>query len=166
MRHVASASAGSLARDVARCAKQEDLSKRQACKYEAKTRAKFEKRKRTSCIGALEGRLRKVRSAKARKKVLSAPCLVPLARFDPFTVKRGEVELKLKVPPAYRPSHIGMTVQEVRKMTPQERERARKRMEDRDKPLFPYVAFGSKDGGIVPIDDAKFLHRVKPRRRG
>lgn len=99
-------------------------------------------------------------------KALRARCLVPLARFDPFTVKRGQVELKLKVPPAYGPTHVGLTVQEVRKMTRSERSRARDAMVDKDKPLFPYVGFGPKDGGIVAIKDANFLHKPKrkPRR--
>jgi hypothetical protein len=159
------ASAG-LKGDRKRCAKEEDKAKRQACGYEVKTRAKFEKSKKRSCVNVLSKRLRAARAGQKRavRKALNAPCLVPLARFDPFTVKRGEVELKLKVPSAYSPSQIGMTVQEVRKMSAEERAQARADQEDKDKPLFPYVPFGPKAGTIVSISDAETLHQRKPRR--
>jgi hypothetical protein len=159
-----------LAGDRKRCEQEEDASKKQACRYEVKTRGKFEKQKKRSCVSILSNRLRRARSGQTRviRKALNAPCLVPLAKFDPFTVKRGQVELKLKVPTAYSPSQIGMTVQEVRKMTAEERTAAREDMKDPDKPLFPYVGFGRKAGTIVGIADADQLHHQKPggRARG
>lgn len=166
-RLAARASSG-LKRDLKRCNQQEERAKRQSCRYEVRARTRFERQKKERCAETLATRLRRARGGRSDglvKKALTAPCLVPLAKFDPFTVKRAQVELKLKVPPAYGPSHVGVTVQEVRKMTATERARERRRMEDKDKPLFPYVGFGPKDGGIAVIADAGRLHRPKPRPR-
>ena len=163
---VVSVASRQAATDRKRCKQEDDASKKDACLYEVRARARFEKRRRGTCSKTLVTRLRRARGDRnaGARKALKAPCLVPLARFDPFTVRRGRVELKLKVPSSYAPSHTGMTVQEVRKMTARERSRARERMEDKDKPLFPYIGFGPKDGAIAPIADARRLHRVKPRR--
>jgi type I phosphodiesterase/nucleotide pyrophosphatase len=53
---------------------------------------------------------RQIRSKGGRKK------LKTIAQFDPFTLKRGPVKMKLKVPPQFKPTHIGIVVQEAKKI--------------------------------------------------
>jgi hypothetical protein len=69
--------------------------------------------------------------------------LKALARFKPFVVKRGPVKLKLKIPRQFRPTHLGVAVQEV---------------EGAGRVKRPV---GSPGGGIAAIADAKRLHARK-----
>jgi hypothetical protein len=73
--------------------------------------------------------------------------LFAIARFKPFLVKRGPVELKLRIPSQFRPTHLGVSVREVQDGAPT----------------------GRPGGGIAQIADATRLHTVKkgrtPRRR-
>ena len=69
--------------------------------------------------------------------------LYAIARFKPFPVRRGPVELKLRIPSQFRPTHLGVSVREVRDGAPA----------------------GEPGGGIARIADANRLHRVKRGRR-
>ena len=82
--------------------------------------------------------------------------LVTLARFSPFTVKRGPgVELRFAVPPKYKPTNIGVLVQEAEKVSKENRKEG--------EPDFQGV--GPQDGGIVSIKDASRLHKRVGRKR-
>lgn len=95
------------------------------------------------------------------------PCRVEtLARFAPFTLKRGNVSLKLKVPKLYKPTHIGIVVQEV-KRTRSAKVSSRKAgssgSED-SKPVKAFQGIGQKGGGILSVRDGKQLHTRKSAR--
>lgn len=62
-----------------------------------------------------------------------------LAKFKPFTVKRGAVKLKLRVPPKFAPTHVGISVRELASGQPT----------------------GPMAGTVVSVADARYLHRVK-----
>ena len=74
--------------------------------------------------------------------------LKSVARFKPFVVKRGPVRLRLKIPPQFRPTHLGVLAQEVRSEGPGVK-----------RPV------GRPGGGIAAIADARHLHRRKAAGR-
>ncbi|MFL5894633.1 MAG: alkaline phosphatase family protein [Thermoleophilaceae bacterium] len=78
--------------------------------------------------------------------------LKAIARFKPFTVQRGHVKLKLKVPDQFKPSYVGVTVQEAKKV-------ARARSADTQQANF--AGIGPMGGGVFAIADAKRLHARK-----
>jgi hypothetical protein len=90
----------------------------------------------------------------------SAPCpLTGLARFKPFKLDRGHVDLRLRIPPGYKPTHVGVTVQEVaaKVLTPAQQAGCKK-----SESLFcMYEPVGTAEGGIVKIVGAGNLHKVK-----
>jgi hypothetical protein len=81
--------------------------------------------------------------------------LKAIAKFKPFTVKRGHVVLKLKVPDQFQPTFVGISVQEAKQV-------ARARTADAKQPNF--MGLGPKGGGIFSIVDARRLHTRKGRR--
>ena len=95
----------------------------------------------TSVVSAAAGRVR----------------LKTVVRFQPFTVQRGHVDLKLLVPDQFSPDHVGIVVQEAKKV------KVRKSKKGRATPGFQ--GFGPKEGGVFAIDDAKRLHDVKGGKR-
>jgi hypothetical protein len=97
--------------------------------------------------------------------------LKAIARFDPFVVKRGHVTMRLKVPPLFKPSYVGVTVREIATSGSRRRRvggvacsslKTLKRV--------PFRCTGPSSGAILPIADAVHLHKPKvggpaPRRR-
>jgi Type I phosphodiesterase / nucleotide pyrophosphatase len=87
----------------------------------------------------------KRRGGPGRRARLSA-----IARFKPFSVKRGPVRLRLRIPSRFRPTHLGVSVQQI-----ETTESGEKR------------AVGRPGGGIAQIADARRLHTRKgASRRG
>jgi hypothetical protein len=78
--------------------------------------------------------------------------MVAIARFKPFTVKRGPVKLRLQVPDQFAPTHLGLVVQEVKAI--------RATTAANGKPASVLKPIGAKGGGIVQIGDAPLLHRT------
>ena len=74
--------------------------------------------------------------------------LYAIARFKPFVVKRGPVQLKLRIPSQFRPTHLGLSVREVEVQA--------------DGGTTPV---GRAGGGIAKITDAGRLHTIKKGRR-
>jgi hypothetical protein len=89
----------------------------------------------------------------------SAGCpLKGLARFNPFKLDRGHVDLRLLLK-TYRPTHVGVSVQEI---SPFEPDPVTAAACQRTGNFFCfYNKVGSADGGIVRILDAKRLYSVK-----
>jgi hypothetical protein len=80
--------------------------------------------------------------------------LKAMVHFKPFAVTRGpKVKLRLKVPPQYHPTHVGIVVQEV----PSDKKA--------DKKSGTLEGDGPKDGSIVEIKDYQSLHKHKPAGR-
>ncbi|HEX2085125.1 MAG TPA: alkaline phosphatase family protein [Solirubrobacteraceae bacterium] len=73
--------------------------------------------------------------------------LSAIARFKPFVVNRGPVRLRLRIPSRFRPTHLGVSVQEVASEDPAAQ------------PL------GRPGGGIAQIADARRLHTRKGASR-
>jgi type I phosphodiesterase/nucleotide pyrophosphatase len=73
--------------------------------------------------------------------------LKSIARFKPFAVKRGPVRLRLKIPPQFHPTHLGLLVQEVKSEGPRVK-----------RPV------GKPGGGIAAIAGAGRLHARKAGR--
>jgi hypothetical protein len=98
----------------------------------------------------------------ARAHAAAAPPRPPLsaiARFKPFALKRGHVLLRLRIPDLYKPTHVGIFVQEARKLSvPQ--------VGPDGQPGPTFEPFGPAAGDIVEIADAAHLHAVKPGGRG
>ena len=93
-------------------------------------------------------------SAGARRVVVKT-----LASFDPFAIKRAKnAKLRLKVPTVFKPTHVGVIVQQARKLRPSEAAAAKRKKE----PLFK--AYGARIGGIYRIKNAGRLHTVAPKR--
>ncbi|HEV2813186.1 MAG TPA: alkaline phosphatase family protein [Solirubrobacteraceae bacterium] len=82
------------------------------------------------------------RARGSRRSRLSA-----IARFKPFTVKRGPVRLRLRIPKRFRPTHLGVSVQQVETVEGQTR------------------TVGKPGGGIAQIADARRLHLRKGATR-
>lgn len=88
---------------------------------------------------------KKSRKAKASGRKRARPAaskrtkLRALAKFKPFTIKRGPAKLKLKIPPKFSPTHVGVTVRE----------------------LVAGQPAGPVAGTVLAVADAKHLHRVK-----
>lgn len=107
-------------------------------------------------------RVRRVRARRLKRLIERESSRAPRsqlearARFKPFTVERGHVTLKLKIPRRFEPTHIGVTVQEAR-LLPKDSRR------EKDEPGFE--GFGDKGGGIVGIRNASRLHTVKGGER-
>jgi len=84
--------------------------------------------------------------------------LKAIAKFKPFTVQRGHVSLKLKVPPQFRPQFVGIAVQEARTVG--------SRPASGTAAATPnFLRLGPKAGGILRIADARRLHTRKQRAR-
>jgi hypothetical protein len=83
-----------------------------------------------------------------------------LASFAPFSIKRAKgANLKLKVPRVFKPTHVGVVVQQARKLSGREAAAARRAK----KPLFK--AYGARVGGIYRVKNANRLHTKAPKRR-
>jgi hypothetical protein len=91
--------------------------------------------------------------------------LKAIARFDPFVVKRGHVVIRMKVPPLFSPTYIGVTVQEITRS--KKKGSASQVPCTKVKPQKPlrFMCLGPKRGVIAPIADANRLHKRKPGRR-
>jgi Type I phosphodiesterase / nucleotide pyrophosphatase len=101
------------------------------------------------CLPAPTSHPRAGKAAAAARPPLSA-----IARFNPFLLKRGHVVLTLKIPDLYRPTHVGLFVQEARKFdVPQ--------VGPDGKPGLNFVGFGPAAGTIVSVIDGIRLHAVK-----
>jgi hypothetical protein len=91
--------------------------------------------------------------------------LKSIARFDPFVVKRGHVVMRFKVPAQFKPNYIGVTVREVARA-------GNRRLRTGEpcttlhtfKPV-PFRCTGPSGGQILPIADARRLHKRKPGGR-
>jgi hypothetical protein len=95
-------------------------------------------------------------TAASAHKAAARPPLNAIARFNPFALKRGHVVLKLKIPPLYRPTHIGMFLQEARRVVPS--------VKPDGSPGLSFEAFGPAAGKIVAIIDGGRLHETKAAR--
>jgi hypothetical protein len=84
--------------------------------------------------------------------------LVAIARFKPFTIKRGPAKLRLRVPDQFAPQYIGVSVQQVVTVG-RTGAAATGNAKTVEKPIGP------KAGGIAAIGDAKWLHQRKRGRR-
>jgi hypothetical protein len=109
---------------------------------------------------------RKVRAA-GKSRAARVTHLKAIARFDPFAVKRGHVVMRLKIPPVFKPTYIGLTVQEITRARGASNER-RAVPCTKIKPKKPlrFMCAGPKAGRIPKIIDAGRLHQRKPRRGG
>jgi Type I phosphodiesterase / nucleotide pyrophosphatase len=108
------------------------------------------------------------RGRRAARSTAATVRLQAIARFDPFIVRRGHVVIRLKVPPLFSPTYIGMTVQQVA------RNGAASGASARGPGLVPctrvrpqrplrFMCVGPTAGVIAPIQDATRLHQ---RKRG
>jgi hypothetical protein len=100
--------------------------------------------------------LRPAAKAASAGKASARPPLNAIARFNPFALKRGHVVLKLKIPPLYKPTHIGVFVQEARRVVPS--------VKPDGSAGLSFEAFGPAAGKIVPIGEATHLHDATPGR--
>lgn len=98
--------------------------------------------------------------------------LKAIARFDPFVVKRGHVTMRLKIPPQFRPTYVGVTVREVARTASGRRQLAGGAPCTRLRTFRPvrFRCTGPTAGSILSIRDAGRLHKPKvggraPRRR-
>lgn len=103
---------------------------------------------------------RQSRSAARSSRVVR---LKPIARFDPFVVSRGHVTMRLKVPPLFKPTYVGLTVRQIAHL-PNGRRRLSgaqpcTRLKTRLKVKFRCV--GATRGAILRIVDAGYLHKRK-----
>jgi hypothetical protein len=89
--------------------------------------------------------------------------LKPIARFDPFVVKRGHVTMRLKVPKLFKPTYVGMTVRQVVRPRGAAGAQACTRLKTQ-KPVR-FSCTGPSAGRIVRIADARYLHKRKPGGR-
>jgi hypothetical protein len=71
--------------------------------------------------------------------------LSAIARFKPFVVRRGPVRLRLRIPKRFRPTHLGVSVQQVESEAGGQ-------------------TIGRPGGGIAQIADARRLHHKKGAR--
>jgi type I phosphodiesterase/nucleotide pyrophosphatase len=89
--------------------------------------------------------------------------LKPIARFDPFVVKRGHVTMRLKVPPLFKPTYVGIHVREIARTASGRRllsgGQPCTKLKTR-KPV-PFRCTGPTRGVILPIADAGRLHKQK-----
>jgi hypothetical protein len=93
----------------------------------------------------------------------SASCpLTGIARFKPFKLDRGHIDLRLRIPKAYKPTHVGVTVQEV-VANVLDATTARQCQTSGNFFCF-YSKVGVPDGGIVRLGDARTLHKVKGQK--
>jgi hypothetical protein len=91
-----------------------------------------------------------------------------LAKFPPFTITRGPVDLLFGIPKHFSgirtPTHVGISVQELRLLNPGHRSGCLKdpsRMVGPRTSRHPYCLFepiGQRTGNIVPIQDFNRLH--------
>ncbi|MGH2956596.1 MAG: hypothetical protein ACRDL6_06340, partial [Solirubrobacterales bacterium] len=102
-------------------------------------------------------------AARAAALARAAGCpLTGLAKFKPFKLDRGHIDLRLRIPKAYRPTHVGVTVQEVRANT-LDAVTSQQCQQSGDFFCF-YNKVGGPEGGIVQIADARTLHKVKGKK--
>jgi hypothetical protein len=93
--------------------------------------------------------------------------LKAIARFDPFAVKRGHVRMRLKIPPLFKPTYIGVTVQEITRVHAASNGRSPVQCTTiKPKKPLKFMCVGPKAGRIPRIVDARRLHQRKPRRGG
>jgi hypothetical protein len=102
-------------------------------------------------------------AAKAKKRGKSnVPSnLRALVQFKPFTVPHGCVTIKLKVPPQFSPTHVGLTIQEAKDRDVPPKQRLGGNGQSGASTTF--VGVGPTKGLIVPIKDAVALHHRKTR---
>lgn len=89
--------------------------------------------------------------------------LKPIARFDPFVVKRGHVTMRLKIPRQFKPTYIGMTVREIAHSPNGTRRLSGGQPCTTQKTRKPvrFRCTGPTRGAIVRIADAGRLHKTK-----
>ena len=85
--------------------------------------------------------------------------LVAIAKFKPFPVKRGPAKLRLKVPAQFAPQYIGISIQEIVTVA-KTGAASTGNAKSIEKPVGP------RAGGIAAIDNAEWLHRRKPLKKG
>lgn len=104
------------------------------------------------------------RASSARRRA-ARKTLKAIARFDPFIVKRGHVTIRLKVPPLFSPTYLGVTVREV--VRGRSARAGATEACTTLKTLRPlhFRCAGPSQGLIVPIADASRLHRRKGSAR-
>lgn len=108
----------------------------------------------------------KKRSGKRRARARQSRKVVKtLASFDPFAIKRGPAKLTLKVPKVFKPTHVGIVVQQARNATRKEarklEEEAREKGKDK---VLKLTGFGPKVGGIYGIKYGRYLHKRAPKK--
>jgi hypothetical protein len=108
---------------------------------------------------------RKVRAGQSH--AASVTHLRAIARFDPFAVKRGHVVMRLKIPPVFKPTYVGLTVQEITRVHAASNGRSPVQCTTiKPKKPLKFMCVGPKAGRIPRIVDARRLHQRKPRRGG
>lgn len=114
-----------------------------------------------AAVAAKGSRKAAARSVSASK---AAGCpLTGLARFKPFKIDRGHVDLRLRIPRDYRPTHVGVTVQQIllKPLTAAQQAACKK-----SQSLFClYQPTGTAEGGIVRIAGARKLHATKGKAK-
>jgi len=107
------------------------------------------------------------RARPRRARVVRVVRLKPIARFDPFVVKRGHVKMSLKVPKLFRPTYVGLTVREIARTASGSRRRtgAQPCTKLRTRKKVPFRCMGPTRSAIVRIADANRLHKRKPKGR-
>lgn len=114
--------------------------------------ASASKANRKKCRPAAKPKARAAAEGPAKRPPLEA-----IARFDPFALKRGHVVLNLKIPELYKPSHVGLFVQEARRLDVP-------KVQPDGSPGLTFEAFGAAAGQIVRVVGADRLHDTKPKR--
>ena len=93
--------------------------------------------------------------------------LKAIARFDPFVVKRGHVTIRLKIPPLFRPTHVGMVVREIlRRNGKRVRTGGEACTKLKTRKPVPFRCTGPSRGLIFKIADAGYLHKTKAKAKG
>jgi hypothetical protein len=93
--------------------------------------------------------------------------LKSIARFDPFVVKRGHVKIRLKIPPLFKPTYIGVTVREVASGGSGQGHAATVPCSSiKTRKPVKFQCTGPARGLLVPIADATRLNKRKGAARG
>jgi hypothetical protein len=100
--------------------------------------------------------------ARASRARSARRTLKAIARFDPFIVKRGHVTIRLKVPPLFSPTYLGVTVREVARGRAAARGAATESCTTLKtiKPLR-FRCTGPSQGLLLSIADGSRLHQRK-----
>jgi hypothetical protein len=102
---------------------------------------------------------RQQRSSRSGRTGVRRTVVKTLATFDPFPIKRAkDAKLTLKVPTVFKPTHVGVVVQQARRLTGREADAARRKKA----PMFK--TYGAKVGGIYRVKNARRLHTIAPKR--